>query len=106
MKSFYACTLIVGLSGGLIADAVDLPKNLPANLTVHVVDEQGNPVPNADAGVTFVRFNYEEGRIDYFKAHGSTDNSGNVLSESLTATGEASFGAKKQGYYNTTGLHY
>src|SRR5712671_450872 len=75
------------------------PQNPMASLTVHVIDDHGNPVAGADAGATFVRFDLGKGGAEYVKAHGLTAKDGNSISTGETMSGEVHYGATKQGYY-------
>jgi hypothetical protein len=70
-----------------------------ATATLKVVDDEGNPVEGAEAGITFQPF------VDYSTQKGLTDKSG-LFKASAPSDQEIYYGAKKEGYYEATNMSF
>lgn len=88
-----------------VASAQSL-KSFPASVTVHVIDEEGVPVENADASVTFTNFDIVKTRLTYTARRALTNNEGKVTATAEALDNRVFYGAEKAGYYKTTGLQY
>jgi hypothetical protein len=85
----------------LLALAVSCGEEYPkAKITVRVVDEQGNPVKGAEAGITFTRF-YHSGS-KYITEEATTGPDG-LFSASGRSGDKIFMGASKAGFYKTHG---
>jgi hypothetical protein len=90
MKSF-DCLLMMILAFGLNSGCrPEYPKRSTAQLTLRLVDDNGQPVPQAKVAV--VGF--------HVAAEGKTDNSGCFLATLRTVSGEVDLEADKEGFYS------
>lgn len=99
-KTIFRVSLWV-IATALSSLASDLPR---AMLTLKVVGEDGLPIPNAKAGITFEQVN-PRGELILKPAEGMTDGRGQFSATGGTTWG-VYYGARKPGYYITTNCKY
>jgi len=105
MKPTYIGTMAVIFVGVFVASAQN-PLYPKAMITVHVVDEEGNPVVGAKSGGAFEIPKMSGLGTESIAHESSTNSNGNVTSTGETSDGYVFYGARKEGYYRTANLRY
>jgi len=81
--------------------AVEFPD---AKITLKVVDEEDTPVELVQASITTQAIDYTKMKFGYIKTKCLTDSSG-LFTGSSPSLNNLSFGARKDGYYNSVGSY-
>ena len=101
MKTILAISL---LTSGLVSLSVGAER--PFRVTLRVLDNEGQPVVAAKAGVGFEKEGTSADAERTTGANGLTDENGTILLDGSTWFNELHYGAAKAGYYRTIGLKF
>jgi hypothetical protein len=102
MKKLIYLVCITNCLLPLTLSAYDVPE---AMVTLHVTDEEGNPLSNVTAGASFYDVDDSTGDTKINWAHNLTDSNGKITVSGKTQSMYC-YGAKQGGYYETTNLRY
>jgi len=94
------------ISAGVLVTSAQNPLYPKAMITVHVVDDEGNPVVGAKSGGAFEMPKMSGLGTESIARESFTNSDGNVTVTGETSDGYVFYGARKEGYYRTANLRY